>query len=314
MASSNSRKSDLLRRSSSSAATTSTRLQSTSAVADKNVNRANLGSMNLDSILRDAYESRPTTESTLLDARITLLETPGNTAAAAISADGNAGGGSLNPSKTMDDVWKDMISGERRECKEEALDEMMTLEDFLAKAEAVDDDDDDDVKIPVAPTERVSGGPFSFDSFNPTTFQSLDKIEGSVIGFGNGMEVDGGGERNKRGRPVLEPLDKAALQRQRRMIKNRESAARSRERKQAYQVELESIAVRLEEENEQLMMEKAERTKKRYKQLMERVIPIVEKQKRPRVLRRILVDRWTKNSTPLHCLAYSLNPKYYSYQ
>ncbi|XP_050259195.1 uncharacterized protein LOC126704219 [Quercus robur] len=26
----------------------------------------------------------------------------------------------------------------------------------------------------------------------------------------------------------------------------------------------------------------------------------------------ILIDRWTKNSTPLHCLAYSLNPKYYS--
>ncbi|KAJ6930877.1 hypothetical protein NC652_014407 [Populus alba x Populus x berolinensis] len=48
----------------------------------------------------------------------------------------------------------------------------------------------------------------------------------------------------------MEPLDKAAQQRQRRMIKNRESAARSRERKQAYQVELESLAVRLEEENE----------------------------------------------------------------
>ncbi|KAK4280225.1 hypothetical protein QN277_011872 [Acacia crassicarpa] len=290
MASLNSRKSNLLRRSSSSAASTSTRPQSTSAIADKNVNRANLGSMNLDSILRDAYESGPTTESTLLDAQITLLETPANTAAAAISADGNAGGGSLNPSKTMDDVWKDMISGERRECKEEALDEMMTLEDFLAKAEAVDDDDD--VKIPVAPTERVSGGLFSFDSFNQTTFQSLDKIEGSVIGFGNGLEVDGGGERNKRGRPVLEPLDKAALQRQRRMIKNRESAARSRERKQAYQVELESIAVRLEEENELLMREKVERTKKRYKQLIERVIPIVEKQKQPRVLRRVRSWQW----------------------
>ncbi|XP_030945945.1 uncharacterized protein LOC115970452 [Quercus lobata] len=26
----------------------------------------------------------------------------------------------------------------------------------------------------------------------------------------------------------------------------------------------------------------------------------------------ILIDRWTKNSTPLHCLAHSLNPKYYS--
>ncbi|XP_028758344.1 G-box-binding factor 4-like [Neltuma alba] len=291
MASSNSRKSDLLRRSSSAAASTSTRPQSVSAVAGENADRGNSGSMTVDSILRDAYESGPPTESTLLDAQITLMETPANAAPAATSTDGNDGGGSLNASKTMDDVWKDMISGERKECKEEALDEMMTLEDFLAKAGAVDDDDD--VKIPVAPTERMSGGVFTFDSINATTFQSLDKVEGSVVGFGNGVEMDGGGgERNKRARLVLEPLDKAALQRQRRMIKNRESAARSRERKQAYQVELESIAVRLEEENERLMREKAERTKKRYKQLMERVVPIVDKQKQPRVLRRVRSWQW----------------------
>ncbi|KAK1579040.1 hypothetical protein Q3G72_035113 [Acer saccharum] len=28
----------------------------------------------------------------------------------------------------------------------------------------------------------------------------------------------------------------------------------------------------------------------------------------------ILVERWTKSSTPLHCLAHSLNPRYYSEQ
>lgn len=71
------------------------------------------------------------------------------------------------------------------------------------------------------------------------------------------------------------------------MIKNRESAARSRERKQAYQVELEALAVKLEEENEQLLREKAERTKKRYKQLMEKVVPIVERRRPPRMLRRV---------------------------
>ncbi|XP_061368975.1 uncharacterized protein LOC133311865 [Gastrolobium bilobum] len=32
------------------------------------------------------------------------------------------------------------------------------------------------------------------------------------------------------------------------------------------------------------------------------------------VVHRILVDRWTKNSTSLHCLAHALNPKYYSQQ
>lgn len=224
MASSNSRKSDLLRRSSSAAASTSTRTQFT--VADKKIGSGNLGSMTVDGILRDVYESGPTTESTLLDAQITLIDTPAN---AATSADGNPSGGPLSVSKTMDDVWKDMISGERRACKEEALDEMMTLEDFLAKAGAVDDDD---VKMPVVPTERVSGGVFTFDPIHSSSFSALDKVEGSVGGFGNGMEVSGGGRNNKRGRTVLEQLDKAAQQRQRRMIKNRESAARSRERKQ----------------------------------------------------------------------------------
>ncbi|KAI5351242.1 hypothetical protein L3X38_004133 [Prunus dulcis] len=29
------------------------------------------------------------------------------------------------------------------------------------------------------------------------------------------------------------------------------------------------------------------------------------------VVHEILVDQWTKSSTPLHCLAHSLNPKYY---
>lgn len=90
----------------------------------------------------------------------------------------------------------------------------------------------------------------------------------------------------------MEPLDKAAQQRQRRMIKNRESAARSRERKQAYQVELESLAVKLEEENEWLLKEKAERTKERFKQLMEKVVPVVEQRRPPRMLRRVRSLQW----------------------
>nr|KYP50568.1 G-box-binding factor 4 [Cajanus cajan] len=156
--------------------------------------------------------------------------------------------------KTVDDVWREIVAGDRRDCKEEAPDdEMMTLEDFLVKAGAVDDDDgtdhDADIKMPMP----LGSGVFSFDPLPTTPFP--DAAEGSVIGFGNGVEVVEGG-RAKRARPVLEQLDKAAQQRQRRMIKNRESAARSRERKQAYQVELESLAVRLEDENDKLIKEK----------------------------------------------------------
>lgn len=220
MASSNLRKSDLSRQSSSSAASTSNRPQS--MVKDKKTGSGKLGSMTVDGILRNVYESGPSTESTLLDAQITLIDTPVN------ANDGNPSGGPLHVPKTMDDVWKDMVSGDRRECKVEALDEMMTLEDFLAKAEAVEDDDD--VKMPVLPTQNLSGSVFSFDPIQPNSFQAVDKVEGSDTGLGNELEMSGG--RNKRGRPVLEPLDRAAQQRQRRMIKNRESAARSRERKQ----------------------------------------------------------------------------------
>ncbi|KAL4032471.1 hypothetical protein IC575_005549 [Cucumis melo] len=87
-----------------------------------------------------------------------------------------------------------------------------------------------DIKFPQ--TERLSGGIFLFDPIPSTTFQALDKVEGSIIGFANGVDLigsSGSGGRGKRGRATLEPLDKAAEQRQRRMIKNRESATRSRE-------------------------------------------------------------------------------------
>ncbi|KAL1343435.1 G-box-binding factor 4 isoform X2 [Arachis hypogaea] len=221
-------------------------------------------------------------DATLLDAQISLFEAPSPAPASA---------------KTVDDLWREIVAGERRECKEEAPEEMMTLEDFLAKAGAVDDVTDvvpidEEVKMPMALTDRLGsgGGMFAFDPLPTTPFQGMENMEGSVIGFGNGVEVveggvggGGGGGRGKRGRPVLEQqLDKAAQQRQRRMIKNRESAARSRERKQAYQVELESLAVKLEEENDKLMKEK----------LMEKVIPVVEKRRPPRFLRRVRSLQW----------------------
>jgi ABA responsive element binding factor len=50
---------------------------------------------------------------------------------------------------------------------------------------------------------------------------------GSVAGA-----VGVGGGRGSRKRALLDPADRAVMQRQKRMIKNRESAARSRDRKQ----------------------------------------------------------------------------------
>ncbi|KAF5954015.1 hypothetical protein HYC85_006871 [Camellia sinensis] len=68
----------------------------------------------------------------------------------------------------------------------------------------------------------------------------------------NQFGMDMGGMRGGRKRIIDGPVEKVVERRQRRMIKNRESAARSRARKQAYTVELEAELNQLKEENAQL--------------------------------------------------------------
>ncbi|XP_006359809.1 G-box-binding factor 4-like isoform X1 [Solanum tuberosum] len=302
MASSASRNSD--RRTSSAASSSSSSTipndlhnQQYSNNGSNNSSNLEATSMTVDGIFRNVYgEGQGTETNTLLNANITLLDAVGAITPISDSETATVSGVPL-VRRTVDDVWREIVEGKREQrraevagCKEEAVDEIMTLEDFLVKAGAVEEEAlagqgpvQGEVKVELG-TERLSGGIFAFDSPYMATPQQ------SVQGYGNGMDVIGGG-RGKR-KTILEPLDKATLQRQRRMIKNRESAARSRERKQAYQVELESIAVRLEEENEQLLKEKEERTRAHYKQIIEKVIPIVEKRKPPRVLRRVCSMQW----------------------
>ncbi|XP_050234711.1 bZIP transcription factor 12-like isoform X2 [Mercurialis annua] len=73
--------------------------------------------------------------------------------------------------------------------------------------------------------------------------------------------------RRRRGGEEGFPVDKATQQKRRRMIKNRESAARSRERKQAYMIELESLVSQLEEENARLRTEQVQQSKERFKEM-----------------------------------------------
>ncbi|XP_075509452.1 G-box-binding factor 4-like [Primulina tabacum] len=240
----------------------------------------------LDGFLRNAYgERNPSPDQdhrrsvgeaesctgTMLNAEITLLDAVG---AVSRISDGEEERKLVR--KTAEEVWREILAGKKS--GQQPKEEMMTLEDFLeAAAKEEEKETAADVK-----EEKLGGEIYA------------SKNSGvSGIGIGVGLDVGGlGGGRGRRSLSLLEPLDKVAQQRQRRMIKNRESAARSRERKQAYQVELESMAVKLEEENERLLIEKEKLTKKRLKQLVDNVIPVVEKQKPPRVLRRVRSMSW----------------------
>ncbi|KAI3509360.1 hypothetical protein L1887_24583 [Cichorium endivia] len=223
---------------------------------------SNLISMNMDDLLKNIYE----------DSR----QGPGSLP---------AGGGG----KTMDESWKEIVDGT-------GGDPEMTLEDFLTKAGAVREEDV--VKLPPVSASAVGSeysgvvdpilcggagaGAGAGGSFQVMPQQHMQF--GSAIGTSAGSS---GGGRGKR-KVVVEdpPVDKATQQKQRRMIKNRESAARSRERKQAYTVELEALVTQLEEEHAKLLKEVDELNKERFKQLMENVMPVLEKRRPPRVLRR----------------------------
>ncbi|KAK3138664.1 hypothetical protein QOZ80_5AG0371810 [Eleusine coracana subsp. coracana] len=103
-------------------------------------------------------------------------------------------------------------------------------------------------------------------------------MEGAMaLGFPDGDVVTAVGGGRARKRAPMDPTDRAVVQRQKRMIKNRESAARSRDRKQAYVAELESQVSQLEEEQAELLREQEEQNQQRLKELMEKAVPVIRK-------------------------------------
>ncbi|KAL3514528.1 hypothetical protein ACH5RR_027245 [Cinchona calisaya] len=85
-------------------------------------------------------------------------------------------------------------------------------------------------------------------------------------------------------------LEKVIERRQKRMIKNRESAARSRARKQAYTMELEAEVAKLKEESQELQKKQAEMLEMQKNQVME-VMNLPRGGKR-RCLRRTQTGPW----------------------
>ncbi|XP_017696849.2 bZIP transcription factor 12-like [Phoenix dactylifera] len=259
----------------------------------------NLGSMSMDDLLRNIYGDG--TAAAAASSPATPFGGDAEEAAAPplLAREGSSSLPRSIGSKTVEEVWREISGGKKADgggdgpgykdataAAATAAYGEMTLEDFLARTGAVREED---VRVPLG--SAASGG-FGVDAMMNDRFgqqQAQLPLENPMLGFGNGVEAGGGGGgRGGRGRkrPVLDPVDRAALQRQKRMIKNRESAARSRERKQAYTVELEAIVTQLEEENARLLGEQEEVHSQRLKQLRENLIPVTEKKQPPRALRR----------------------------
>ncbi|KQK10771.1 bZIP transcription factor 12 isoform X2 [Brachypodium distachyon] len=227
-----------------------------------------LGSMNVEELLRGIYGDIPTPAPA--DRPMSPVRPAQETAAR----------------RTADEVWKEITGGGSGEEEEVEVAPAgpaaaavvpgavggaseMTLEDFLARESAAKED-----------AVRVSG-------------PSAPLEEQVAMGFLNGPDgARGGGGGRGRKRQQMDPMDRAAMQRQKRMIKNRESAARSRERKQAYIAELESLVSQLEEENAHLSREQEEQNEKRLKELKGKVTPVIIAKTSSQDLRRTNSMEW----------------------
>ncbi|KAF8660844.1 hypothetical protein HU200_057434 [Digitaria exilis] len=87
-------------------------------------------------------------------------------------------------------------------------------------------------------------------------------------------------------------VEKVVERRQRRMIKNRESAARSRARKQAYIMELEAEVAKLKEHNDELQKKQVEMLKMQKDEVLERINKQLGPKAKKLCLRRTLTGPW----------------------
>ncbi|KAF0892105.1 hypothetical protein E2562_013485 [Oryza meyeriana var. granulata] len=225
-----------------------------------------LHSMNLDELLRSVFPDGvatdgATTTSQQHELSLGLLRQGSITMPPELSK------------KTVDEVWKGIqaapkrsaeTGGRRRRERQPTLGEV-TLEDFLVKAGVVtqgslkgDAGNVDPVGRGVTATGTVdlTSGAQWIEQYKQQIASTDAHQHGqqSVQGMIGGMS-DSQTPGRKRGMSG-DVADKLMERRQKRMIKNRESAARSRARKQAYTNELENKVSRLEEENVRLRKQK----------------------------------------------------------
>lgn len=236
-----------------------------------------LNSMNLDELLKSVFTVEGNNQTVESDEHGPSLEKPVQSSVA-LSKDLSK--------KTVDEVWNYI----QEEQKQSSLDRNvtlgeMTLEDFLVKAGVVAQSSQGK-KIPgsvmgrvdsVGPPQQTQWMNYPISSIPPQQQQQQQTMmpvympvqQHLPLGGNHVMEnayhetqmmssspmmctlSDTQASRHKRVAPD-DIAEKSVERRQKRMIKNRESAARSRARKQAYTHELEHKVSRLEEENERL--------------------------------------------------------------
>ncbi|CAL9000621.1 unnamed protein product [Prunus brigantina] len=198
-----------------------------------------LGSMNLDELLQNIWTAEAN-QSIEMDIENTSSASSLQRQASLTLARGLSG-------KTVDEVWREIQQGQKKRYGEDmkcqdteiTLGET-TLEDFLVQA-----------------------GLFAEGSLSPAI--ALDTIEVAVpqsyphnLGLSSSPSFGTQSDTTTPGRKrdASDAYEKTIERRLRRKIKNRESAARSRARKQAYHNELVSKVSRLEEKNIKLKEEK----------------------------------------------------------
>ncbi|XP_011046490.1 PREDICTED: ABSCISIC ACID-INSENSITIVE 5-like protein 2 [Populus euphratica] len=244
-----------------------------------------LSSMNLDELLKNVWTVEAA-QTTALEVEGTPLANQ-----TALQRQASLSLTSALSKKTVDEVWKDIQQSKRdEEMKSKERQPTfgeMTLEDFLVKAgvvaEASVDKKDDGGSVVLVDTNAAQQFlqqsqwvqcPPQPQYQHPQQSMVEVYMPGQPmpqpLHMGSGSMMDVSYPKNQvplppplmgtlsdtqtlaRKRAVPNMFEKTVERRQKRMIKNRESAARSRARKQAYTNELENKVSRLEEENGRL--------------------------------------------------------------
>ncbi|KAI9075833.1 hypothetical protein K1719_042200 [Acacia pycnantha] len=248
-----------------------------------------LSSMNLDELLKNVWTAEAN-QSMCMD-----IEGTAQASQTALQRQASLSLTGALSKKTVDEVWRDIQqnkSNEEKKSRERqpTLGEM-TLEDFLVKAGVVAEASSDkkNMGLMAGTDSNVAAPQFPEQSQwiqypQPQYQHPQQNLMGMYMpghamaqplhmGAGSALDVpyaeipvalpspvmgplsDTQTSGRKRGTPE-DMIEKTVERRQKRMIKNRESAARSRARKQAYTHELENKVARLEEENELLRKRK----------------------------------------------------------